>query len=97
MGICTGIALKRIGTGAASLVGMGFIILQSLNYMGYITIDYKRIQHDTIRIIDINNDGQFTIADMKIIWEKCKDILTFNLPGASGFSAGFAMGIYFGK
>jgi FUN14 domain-containing protein 1 len=44
MGICTGVAMKRIGNGAAAIIGVGFICLQGLSYMGYITVDYNKVR-----------------------------------------------------
>jgi uncharacterized membrane protein (Fun14 family) len=36
--------MKRIGNGAAAIIGVGFICLQGLSYMGYITVDYNRVR-----------------------------------------------------
>mmetsp|Transcript_60678 Transcript_60678/g.119426 ORF Transcript_60678/g.119426 Transcript_60678/m.119426 type:complete len:198 (+) Transcript_60678:42-635(+) len=97
MGICTGVALKRLGNEAAAIVGMGFVVLQGLSYLGYVKIDYGRVAEDANKIMDADGDGKLTTSDIVILWNKAKDIFCFNLPGASGFSAGFAMGLYFGN
>jgi uncharacterized membrane protein (Fun14 family) len=45
----------------------------------------------------VDGDGQLTTSDITALWSKLKDVFSYNLPGASGFSAGFAMGLYFGN
>lgn len=97
MGICTGVAMKRIGNGAAAAIGMSFVGLQILSYLGYITIDYKKVTQDASTLLDADGDGQLTHNDAVVLWNKVKDVLSYNLPSASGFSAGLALGLYFGN
>lgn len=97
MGICTGIAMKRIGNGAAAAIGVGFICLQGLSYAGYIKIDFGKVQKDVTKLVDANGDGKVDSSDLKLYWNKLQDVLSYNLPGASGFSAGVVMGLYWGN
>jgi len=97
MGICTGVATKRLGNNVAGIIGAGFIVLQGLSYMGYIKIDFGKISTDAQTLVDSDGDGKITANDLKMIWAKVLHFLTFNLPGAGGFSAGFVMGVYFGN
>ena len=97
MGICSGVALKRLGNEFAVIIGMGFVCLQGLSYMGYITIDYNKVANDAKKLADADGDGKLTVKDLHILWNQFKNIVTYNLPSAGGFSAGFVLGVYFGR
>lgn len=92
-GICTAVYVKKVGSQAMYIGGMAFIFLQGLAYMGYIDIDYKKVVDDTSKVIDADGDGKITSNDFIAIWKEVKKILMFNLPGGSGFAAGFALGL----
>lgn len=87
--------MKKLGNEMAYVIGLAFIGLQALSYYGYITIDYKKIKEEATKTVDLDKDGKLTTKDLKYIWAEVKKILTYNLPGAGGFSAGLAMGLYF--
>lgn len=97
MGVCTGVALKRLGNEAAAALGLGFVCLQGLSYAGYIKIDYGKAKADATKLVDADGDGVLTTNDFVVLWEKFKKAMSFNLPGAGGFSAGVALGVYFGR
>lgn len=97
MGVCTGVAMKRIGNGVATMVGIAFIALQGLNYAGYININYGKVTDDAKALMDADGDGKLTADDAKLLWARVKEALTYNLPSAGGFSAGFALGVYYGN
>lgn len=96
MGICTGVAMKRVGSKAAVIVGAGFVVLQGLAYLGYISIDFAKVKQDATKLMDQDGDGELTAKDVKAIWHNIKDILMFNLPGMGGFSAGVVLGLRYG-
>lgn len=52
MGYTSGYATKKIGKAAAFVVGLGFIILQSLAVAGYIEIDWMKIKDSAIQTVD---------------------------------------------
>eukprot|EP00286_Rhodomonas_abbreviata_P021531 CAMPEP_0181296708 /NCGR_PEP_ID=MMETSP1101-20121128/4848_1 /TAXON_ID=46948 /ORGANISM="Rhodomonas abbreviata, Strain Caron Lab Isolate" /LENGTH=97 /DNA_ID=CAMNT_0023401591 /DNA_START=127 /DNA_END=416 /DNA_ORIENTATION=- len=60
MGICTGVAMKRLGNNAAAVVGAGFVVLQGLSYLGYIQIDYDKVTKDAQTLVDADGDGKIT-------------------------------------
>lgn len=97
MGICTGVAMKRIGNGAAAAIGGAFICLQGLSYMGFIKIDYGKVSEHASKLLDADGDGKLTTNDAVVLWNKVKEVFSYNLPGASGFSAGVALGLLFGN
>jgi uncharacterized membrane protein (Fun14 family) len=93
-GLATAVAMKRLGEKVAYVVGLSFIGLQALSYAGYIKIDFMKLNNDAQKIIDADADGKITANDFIAMWRKIKDVMTTQLPGAGGFSAGFAMGLY---
>lgn len=97
MGVCTGVALKRLGNQAAGVIGLGFVCLQGLAYMGYIDIDYGKVKDDAKKLVDQDGDGKLTSKDVKMLWHKIRDMLTYHLPGMGGFSAGFLIGVRYGS
>ena len=40
-----------------------------------------------------DKDGEFTEKDLQRYWAKAKEILTTNIPDASGFGLGFIFGL----
>mmetsp|Transcript_22992 Transcript_22992/g.65156 ORF Transcript_22992/g.65156 Transcript_22992/m.65156 type:complete len:190 (+) Transcript_22992:90-659(+) len=92
-GFCSGYALKKAGRVAAGVLGLGFVTLQSLSYFGYIKVDHVRIKEDFDNFMDLNKDGQIDKADAQLGYEKAMEVLAFNLPGGSGFGAGFLGGL----
>ena len=63
------------------------------SYSGYVSIDWKQVQDDAIAKVDVDGDGELTVADAKHYWKKVKKILTYNVPSAGGFSLGFLYGL----
>ena len=95
MGFMAGAALKRFGEEAAVYVGVAFLGLQTLQYLGYINIDYRKLSKDLEKKLDVTGDGKLDVNDAIVVWKELKKILTFNLPSAGGFSLGVALGIYY--
>eukprot|EP00735_Rhodelphis_limneticus_P005601 TRINITY_DN1751_c0_g1::TRINITY_DN1751_c0_g1_i1::g.25145::m.25145 TRINITY_DN1751_c0_g1::TRINITY_DN1751_c0_g1_i1::g.25145 ORF type:complete len:213 (-),score=58.63,sp/Q4RY26/FUND1_TETNG/37.76/1e-08,FUN14/PF04930.10/1.5e+03,FUN14/PF04930.10/5e-20,EF-hand_7/PF13499.1/0.003,EF-hand_5/PF13202.1/0.046,EF-hand_6/PF13405.1/0.058,EF-hand_1/PF00036.27/0.13,DUF543/PF04418.7/0.2,DUF543/PF04418.7/4.2e+03,EF-hand_8/PF13833.1/0.26 TRINITY_DN1751_c0_g1_i1:413-1051(-) len=93
MGVCSGYALKRIGQNVAMAVGVGFMSLQGLAYMGYIDIKWGKVAGDVEKALDTDGDGKLTQADAKNAFNKLLSILTAGLPGASGFASGMYIGV----
>jgi len=67
--------------------------LQTLSYYGYIHVDHVRIRRDVEDYFDFNRDGVVDRDDGRIAYAKAMEILKFNLPGGSGFGAGFVGGL----
>jgi uncharacterized membrane protein (Fun14 family) len=96
MGFVSGVAARKIGDVSAVLIGLSFITLQSLQYLGYISINYKKVSDEIKNTMDVDGDGKVTAEDFKIVWNGVKRVLKFNLPGTGGFSAGFTIGLFYG-
>ncbi|MDP2900897.1 MAG: FUN14 domain-containing protein [Candidatus Bathyarchaeota archaeon] len=84
-GLCTGYALKKIGKLVAVLVGIAFLGLELLAYKGIISINYSALQEWASGLI-----GQVGEA------EGILTLIIGNLPFASSFLVGFALGIKIG-
>ena len=52
----------------AYYIGGAFVALQLLAYYGYVTIDMKKIEHDVVDKLDMDNDGKITENDFKIMF-----------------------------
>lgn len=48
MGYCTGMAMKKVGKVLATILGLGFVALQSAAYAGYIQVNWKQIGDDVV-------------------------------------------------
>lgn len=93
LGYCAAVSTKRIGKSLAFIGGLAFISLQAMVHRGYITVDWKKIEKCVVSVVDSDNDGEITDKDLHRYWKKVKQFLTENLPDASGFSAGFLIGL----
>mmetsp|Transcript_24698 Transcript_24698/g.51253 ORF Transcript_24698/g.51253 Transcript_24698/m.51253 type:complete len:136 (-) Transcript_24698:219-626(-) len=93
MGYCSAVSAKKIGKSVAFIVGLSFIGLQSLAHMGYIAVDWKKVEKSAMDLIDTDNDGKITEKDVKKYWSKVKVILTNKVPDAGGFLLGFFYGL----
>eukprot|EP00483_Globobulimina_turgida_P001318 UN01320 len=96
MGACAGIASKKVTKAAATLIGVSFIALQALQYSGYITVNWMKVESDVIKAVDQNDDGKFDAKDIAILKGKYMAILQQSVFAGSGFIAGFAAGFRWG-
>ena len=96
MGICCGVAFRRLSSNVAYAIGLAFLGLQGLSYAGYININYHKAIKDVTKVLDVDGDGKLTSKDAIYLWRQLHKILTYNIPGMTGFSAGTLLGLYFG-
>uniref|UniRef100_A0A7S4JYV9 EF-hand domain-containing protein n=1 Tax=Odontella aurita TaxID=265563 RepID=A0A7S4JYV9_9STRA len=92
-GYCSGYALKKVGKGAAVVLGLGFMTLQTLNYSGYIQVDHEKLKKDVEGLMDLNNDGKIDEKDLAEASDKIMEVMSFGLPSGCGFAAGFWGGL----
>lgn len=92
-GYCSGFALKKVGRAVAGVLGLGFLVLQTLSYQGYVTVDHNRLKKEVEGYLDFNKDGKIDQADGEIATKKVMEVLQFNLPAGSGFGVGFIGGL----
>mmetsp|Transcript_12968 Transcript_12968/g.17357 ORF Transcript_12968/g.17357 Transcript_12968/m.17357 type:complete len:120 (-) Transcript_12968:724-1083(-) len=58
LGYVSGFALNAVGRIAAVGVGLGFMMLQGFSYLGYIDVDWRKIERDYMKKLD--RDGTFS-------------------------------------
>jgi FUN14 domain-containing protein 2 len=92
-GACVGVAVRKLTKDAMYGVGLGFIGLQTLSYLGYVSIDWGKVEKDIIKAVDQNNDGKFDKEDAVILSKKVLEVLKKGLPNAAGFTTGFVIGV----
>lgn len=99
-GYCAGVALRTAGTFGLALVGGSFLALQGLQYKGYISVDWHRVEREMVGALDVDGDGTLTDVDARAHWTgfasrwgDITDVLSFGLPSGAGFSLGLAYGV----
>jgi len=65
-GMAAGVACKKAGRAVAVGVGGLYCMFQVANYYGYIMINWKKIQQDTLKYLDVNHDGKIDEKDLSI-------------------------------
>jgi len=85
VGFLMGYALKKVGRVLAFALGLLLIVLAVLAYVGYITIDWERVQQDVNPLLEEEN--------LSALWQKLLEVLTASLPTTSGFTVGFLLGL----
>ena len=93
-GYSSGYALKKVGKMVSLAFGLSFAVFQSLAYAGYIQFNHEAFKKDLMdKYLDLNQDGKVDEQDLKLLYNKALEILTYNIPGGAGFSAGFIGGL----
>jgi uncharacterized membrane protein (Fun14 family) len=84
-GLCVGFALKKIGKLLAILLGIAFLFLQYLAYIGIISINYSALQ-----------EWAKGVAGQASAFEGVLTAIIANLPFSASFLLGFALGFKMG-
>ncbi len=84
-GLCVGFALKKIGKLLAILLGIAFLFLQYLAYVGIISINYSALEEWAKGMV-----GQASA------FEGVLTAIIANLPWTASFLVGFALGFKMG-
>jgi uncharacterized membrane protein (Fun14 family) len=96
MGLCSGMAFKKISKNLAVIIGTGFAAIQIAVGLGYIDVNWTKVKGEIHAQIDITKDGKLDTADAKEWWTKLRTLLTHKVPSAGGFSLGFLYGARYG-
>ncbi|CAM9906026.1 unnamed protein product [Scytosiphon promiscuus] len=96
MGVCCGFAAKKTAKVALVGAGLAFGSLQLLSYMGYIELDYDKIEGEVMGSLDLDKDGKVDTNDIQELWNRTMKVLSYNLPTGSGFVAGALLGARMG-
>lgn len=87
-GFATGYALKTIGRMAAIVLGLIFVLLQVLAYLGFVQVDWLRIQQAA--------DPLLERSALEGFWAGLVSLLTRNVPFAAAFVPAMLLGLRFG-
>lgn len=93
LGFGAGYSLKKIGKAAAFLIGLAFVASQTLGHLGYVEINWRKVEREVMRFFDLDGDEKLTQRDLLLYWEKAKKILMHKLPSTTAFAAMFALGL----
>ncbi len=83
-GFAVGYALKKLGKLAAVALGLVFILIQTLAYQGFLTVNWGEVQ---ARVDPLLERDSLTSA-----WEGLLEVLTFNVAFAGAFVPGLVLG-----
>jgi uncharacterized membrane protein (Fun14 family) len=83
-GFAVGYALKKLGKLAAIALGLVFILIQTLAYQGFLTVNWGEVQ---ARV-----DPLFERDSLASAWEGLLGVLTYNLAFAGAFVPGLVIG-----
>eukprot|EP00239_Pterosperma_sp_CCMP1384_P002362 CAMPEP_0197847468 /NCGR_PEP_ID=MMETSP1438-20131217/6324_1 /TAXON_ID=1461541 /ORGANISM="Pterosperma sp., Strain CCMP1384" /LENGTH=271 /DNA_ID=CAMNT_0043459401 /DNA_START=79 /DNA_END=891 /DNA_ORIENTATION=- len=95
-GYTSGLAMRTAGKVGGIAIGTGFIFIQGLSYLGYVDVDWRKVERDYCTLLDFDGDGKVTTNDINLAWNKVQSVLAFNLPAGTGFSAGLLYGMGLG-
>ncbi|GEM87273.1 hypothetical protein MGR01S_18980 [Meiothermus granaticius NBRC 107808] len=84
-GFATGYAIKTVGRWVAIFLGIIFIVVQVLASLGYLSVDWTRIQRDV--------EPYFQNENLRSLWNGLIALLTNNLPFGGAFVAGLLLGL----
>lgn len=84
-GLATGFAIKAVGRMVAIALGLLFIAVQILVYLGYLQVDWLRLQRDVEPLLQ-----QDKVEGM---WNSLLSLLTQNLPFGGAYIAGLLLGL----
>ncbi|KAG8348536.1 hypothetical protein TRVL_00625 [Trypanosoma vivax] len=93
LGMGVGVASKRLTSDALYGTGLAFIMLQCLNYFGYISIDWGKVETDIAKVADQNGDNKLDWCDLKILFSRFIRFAGQGIGDMSGFLTGFFLGV----
>ncbi|CAD2217978.1 FUN14 family, putative [Angomonas deanei] len=93
MGAAVGVATRRLTSDALYGAGLCFVGLQTLAYLGFVSINWTAISGAISDLCDQNGDGKLDMEDVKIFFKKMMGYLSRGLPDAAGFTSGFFVGV----
>ncbi|KEG14889.1 hypothetical protein DQ04_00271230 [Trypanosoma grayi] len=93
LGAAVGVATKRLTKDALYGAGLAVIALQSLSTLGYIQINWKKMEEKVTQVADQNKDGKLDVNDVKILLNRAIQFCSRGLSDAGGFATGFFLGM----
>ena len=105
LGLCAGYFCRQTLKSAMFVVGGAFIAFQGLSHLGYVNLNWKKLETDVTNSLDADKDGIITIKDFKIHYTRFKRYLAFRdfkrfmrylafrVPSVGSFGLFFWMGL----
>jgi uncharacterized membrane protein (Fun14 family) len=93
MGFCAGYFCRQALKGAMFIAGGAFIAFQGLSHLGYVNLNWKKLETDVTTSLDADNDGKLTTKDLNIHFRKFMRYLAFRVPSVGSFGVFFWMGL----
>mmetsp|Transcript_6783 Transcript_6783/g.8561 ORF Transcript_6783/g.8561 Transcript_6783/m.8561 type:complete len:296 (-) Transcript_6783:68-955(-) len=78
-GYLSGFALKKIGRAASLTFGVGFVILQTLAYQGYVDVNHDKLAKQIEGVLDRNGDGVVDGEDLKSVVDELRRVVGFGI------------------
>lgn len=78
-GYLSGFALKKIGKVASLTFGVGFVLLQTLAYQGYIDVNHEELARKVEGVLDRNGDGKVDGEDLRKVLEEVRGVVGFGI------------------
>lgn len=93
LGFCAGYSIKQASKAVAVFVGSTVVFLQTLQYLGYIEVKWKKIQRDVMKSITSEGAETFSVKDVTYWMRRTMNVLTHQAPQAGGFAGGIYLGL----
>ncbi|RNF25147.1 uncharacterized protein Tco025E_02295 [Trypanosoma conorhini] len=91
-GAAVGVAAKRLTKDALYGAGLAIVALQGLSYLGYIHINWRKVEGDLNQVLDVNADGKVDEKDFKLYLNRFINFASKGLGDLGAFAAGFFAG-----
>jgi len=78
-GYLSGFALKKIGRAASLTFGVGFVILQTLAYQGYVDVNHDKLAKQIEGVLDRNGDGVVDGEDLRSVVDELRRVVGFGI------------------
>src|SRR5215470_1911226 len=87
-GAIVGYTAKKLTKLMALALGLGFLFIQTLVYLKFVSVDWGTVQHTAEHV--------WKDAHGVTLAQRAWQVVSANLPFGGGFVAGFALGFKFG-
>ena len=84
-GFVAGYAVKKVGKFVALALGLLFIVIQLLAWVGFLNVNWVMIQDQV--------DPLLRAESLERTWQGLLGLLTYNIPFAAAFVPGFILGL----
>ena len=85
--------VSHVGGGFVFGYASGYFVKQASKTVAFLCGDYVGMEKKVEQALDVNKDGKLDTEDAMIVINKVKSFLSYGLPSAGGFGAGFAAGL----